>query len=393
MARIVAPLTATKIQNAKPKEKLYKLTDGQGLALWVYPSGKKTWRFEYRRADKKLDTITFGSYPSLSLAEARAMREKNRALLEKNIDPKIASQGDEVITLKSVFDLWYERWYETVSNGYSLQMTRALENNIFPVLGHIDIASIKPKDVVGVLSVMEDRGSLEYLRRTKQILGQVFDFAVARGICDFNPVASIGSKAFKKPVNTNYSAIKPSQLPDLLNGINGSNMNFITKQCILWMMATLVRPSEATNMPWDELNFDSALWVIPPERMKAGREHVVPVSTFAMEIAKRMYEITGNGKFVFVGLDFRSPLNRETPRIALRRLKTKGIDTTSHGLRALGRTYLEESGLWRTEVMESALAHVQKDKTVAAYNRAEYIEEKREMLEWWGEEIRKFIHA
>lgn len=207
MARIVASLTVTKINAAKPKEKLYKLSDGSGLALWIYPSGKKTWRFEYRRADKKLDTITFGSYPELTLADAREMREKNRSLLAKNIDPKLANQTEEVINLRTVFDLWYERWHQTVSAGYALQMLNTLNNNIMPTLENRDIQSIKPKDIVSALMPMESRGSLEQLRRTKRSLGQVFDFALAIRAARLqrqyqSVIHAYGSNLFKKATKT-----------------------------------------------------------------------------------------------------------------------------------------------------------------------------------------------
>ena len=391
MARIVTPLTNTKINAAKPKEKLYKLSDGGGLALWIYPSGKKTWRFEYRRQDKKLDTITFGSYPEISLADARIMREEKRSLVAKNVDPKLADEKENIVTFKTLFELWYERYYETVSPGYAMQMYNIVNYNIMPELGNVDIMTIKPKKIVDTLLPMEIRGSLEQLRKAKRVTGQIFDFAVARGLIEYNPVSSISNKAFKSPVSVNYSALKPDQLNDLINLMYNSNMDLITRNCIMWQLLTLCRPSEATNASWQELDLDHKLWVIPAERMKTNRQHTVPLSSLATDIIKEMYNITGSCHYVFVGRDFKTPINRETPRIALRRFRIHGIDTTSHGLRALGRTYLEESAKWRFEVMESALAHVEANKVVAAYNRADYLEEKREMLEWWGEEVRKYI--
>ena len=376
MARLVTPLTATKINAAKPKEKLYKLTDGGGLALWVLPSGKKTWRFEYRRPDKKLDTITIGSYPEFSLADAREIREQYRAMTAKGIDPKLADNG-EAVTLKAVYELWSERWQTTVSTGYAIKMFNALDLNVMPTLGKWDIQKIKPKNVVETLLPMEARGSLEQLRKTKQILRQVFDFAVARGLCDFNPVASVSNKAFKKPESTHYSALKPEQLPNLIDAVYNRNLDFVTQHCIMWQLLTLCRPSEATNAAWSEIDFENKIWTIPEERMKTNRKHVVPLSSLAFDIINEVHKFTGNCEFVFVGRNFKRPINRETPRIALRRFKDLGLDTTSHGLRALARTCLEESGLWRFEAIEAALAH---------------IEERRKMLEWWGEEVRKFMN-
>ena len=391
MARIVTPLTVTKINAAKPKEKLYKLTDGGGLALWILPSGKKTWRFEYRRSDKKLDTITFGSYPELSLADARQMREAHRSLLEKGIDPKQANQQEVFISLNEVFDQWYEVWQDTVTPGYALQVYRALQANVMVCIGKRNIKELRPKDVVDALLPMQARGSLEYLRRTKQGLGQIFDFAVARGLCEFNPVASVSNKAFKRPESKHFSALKPVQLPELIALIEDSQIELITKNCIYWQLLTLCRPSEATNSSWAEMDMDKQIWLIPAERMKAGRDHIVPLSTQALNILNTMQKITGSCHHIFVGRDFKTPINRETPRIALRRFRDKGIDTTSHGLRALGRTHLAESGLWRTEVMEAALAHIEPNKVRAAYNRAEYVEERWQMLQWWGDEVGRYL--
>ena len=390
MARLVTPLSVSKINAAKPKDKMYKLSDGGGLALWVYPSGKKTWRFEYRRIDKKLDTITFGGYPELSLAEARAMRDEKRASLVKGVDPKL-SVNTETITLNTVYELWLERWQETVSAGYVIRMMNVIKANILPQIGNVDITTIKPKDVVSVLLPIETRGSLVQLRKTKQILGQIFDFALARGIIEYNPVTSVNNKAFRQPESTNFKALSPNQLGSLVHALYNSQINYITRHCIMWQLLTLTRPSEATNTSWNEIDLEKKLWIIPAQRMKTNREHTVPLSSFAIEIMQEMQKVSGGCDFVFVSRDFKTPIHRETPRIALRRFRDIGIDTTSHGLRALGRTYLEESAKWRFEVMESALAHVEANKVVAAYNRADYLEEKREMLEWWGEEVRTYI--
>lgn len=394
MARLVPPLTVTKINAAKPKEKLYKLSDGSGLALWIYPSGKKTWRFEYRRADKKLDTITFGSYPELSLADAREKRDQNRSMLAKNIDPKLV-KDEEVVTLNTVFDLWYVRWYDTVSDGYAKKMHRVIEKNIQPILGNVDVTKIEPKDVVEALTPLETRGSLEQLRKAKRILGQIFDFAVARGLRTYNPVTNVSNKAFKEHISHHHPALKPKQLPELLQALYHSGMDLITRNCIMLALLTLSRPAEATNAAWKEINLDKKLWTIEADRMKGrkGRkvEHDVYLSTLAMEILEETHQITGHCHYVFVARDFRSPINRETPLKALRRFKHLGLDTTSHGLRALARTYLQDSGIWRFEAMEAALAHKKKDKTVSAYDRAEYEKERRKMLEWWGEEVRKHM--
>lgn len=389
MAKIITPLTVTKINNSKPKEKQYKLFDGNGLILCIYPSGNKVWRFEYKRPiDKKPDSITLGAYLHISLSEARVIRDQNRKLLSNNIDPKNRNeQVDVVMSLNTVFLEWFDRWKDSVKPKYAIQVRRALEQNILNSLGKRDITSIKPKDIVSALTPMESRGSLEYLKRTKQALGQIFTFAFERGICEYNPVTTIGKSAFKQPKKNHFDALKPEQLGSLIKCLKNSQMSELTQACILWQLSTLCRPSEATNATWDEIDLENQIWVIPKERMKASREHVVPFSSFSLSILKHIRIYTGEGAYLFTGNKPNKPINRETPRIALRKFREQGLNTTSHGLRALGRTYLENSGKWRSEVMEAALAHIEPNKVKAAYNRAEYFNEKQEMLEWWGTEI------
>ena len=393
MSKKIIGLTDTKIRNAKSTDKLYKLRDGDGLILCVNPSGSKSWRIEYRRpTDDKRDSITIGKYPMISLADARQKKEKILSLIAHGEDPKIKLQEkNQVITLNCLFPEWYSRWSLDVTPKYALQVKRALEANIFNLLGKKDISIILPKDIVNALSSMENRGVLEYLKRTKGALKQMFDFAVERGLCSYNPVTSIGGKAFKKPEKRHFAALKPEQLGELLNAIKNSSMANATKNCILLQLSTLCRPAEASNMIWNEIDFENKLWTIPAERMKAKREHVVPLSEFSQKIIQEMKLFSDNNKYVFTGNIPNKPLNRETPRVALREFKEIGLDTTSHGLRALARTYLEKSGQWRKEVMEAALAHKESDNTVAAYNRHDYLSERQEMLEWWGNEIKKHL--
>lgn len=394
MARTARPLTATQINKLKAKNKTYKLHDGEGLTLLVYPSGKKVWRLEYTRKDKKRDSLTMGPFPEFSLADARKKKLELRTQIAKGENPKRSREKPEgSITLNEAFSQWYERWHTEVTPRYALQVERAIKTNILSLLGKREVTAIKPKEIVEALTRMEERGCLEYLRRTKQALRQIFDFCVGRGECEFNPVANIGSKAFKRPNRKNFAAPRANQLAEFLRCLQKSSMEQLTKGCILWMLSTLCRPAEATNMPWTEVDLDNKIWTIPAERMKKRKEYQVPLSNFSLKLLKNVGRYTSNERFVFPGRKKDSPINRETPRMALRKLKDCGIDTTSHGLRSLGRTYLEESGKWEYEVMEAALAHDIKNKTVAAYDRSNRFEKRRKMLEWWGKEIQNALHA
>ncbi len=379
MARKIPPLTIVQTRSAKPAEKLYKLFDGGGLALWVYPTGRKTWRLEYRRIDGKRDTLTLGSSDDFSLAEARAWRDSTRAKIAHGEDVKSPKHFH---TFSTVFDAWYSRWTETVTPRYALQVRRAMIANVMNMLGTMDITTIKPLHIVTALTPMETRGSLEYLRRVKQGIKLVFDFAVARGLTEYNPALMISNSAFKPHVSKNFDALKPEQLPDLVRFLNGQSIQLITALCIRFQLLTLARPIEACGARWSEINFDDRLWTLPAERMKRRREHLVPLSTQAIEILRNAYKISADYDYVFIGSDLKRHMNVETARMALRRAK---LPTTAHGLRSLGSTILNESGLWRPDVIEAALAHAPDNAVRAAYNRAQYLPERRKMLQWFSD--------
>lgn len=378
MARKIVPLTLAQVRNAKPKERLYKISDGGGLALWVYPNGRRTWRFEFRRKiDQKLDTLTLGSVDDFALSDARIWREENRARLARGENIKTAKA--HVVTFKSMFDLWYARWSKTVTEKYALQVSRGINANVMAYLSNMEINAIKPINIVEALTPIEARGKLEYLRRIKQSIKLVFDFAVARGIAEYNPVIMVNNTAFKAHKRGHFAALKPEQLPDLILWLEAEKIEVITRLCIYFQLLTMARPGEACGAKWSEVDFEQKLWVLPPERMKNRRGHIVPLSSLAIEVLRKAHKISGGREFVFLGRDFNNHINVETARQALRR---SGLDTTAHGLRSLASTILNESGLFRYDVIESALAHAQENKVRAAYNRAEYIQERTEMLEW-----------
>lgn len=384
MAKLITPLSIAQINAAKPKDKQYKLMDGQGLVLVVLPSGAKKWRFRYRRKDKKEDTISIGEYPAISLAEARLKREEYRALLAKGIDPKKENEEDVFNSFRSIAEQWYARRQKSLAPSYSGRLWKTLDGNVLSKIGKLNISEIKPKDIVAALTPMEERGALELLNRTKQVTRQIFEFAISRGICENNPAASIGHNAFHKHVKKNFRALSPSELPILCKALYDSRLNDITTQCLLFELLTICRPIEAVAAEWPEFNDDVTLWTLPAHRMKKRRIHIVPLATQTQELIKSIKKEEYHDQYVFIGRDGIRHLNEASPRMGLIRL---GIDSTAHGLRALASTVLNESGHFRPDVIEMALAHVPKDEVRAAYNRAEYIEERREMLQWWADLI------
>lgn len=390
MPKTVPPLSVSRINAAKPGEKVVKLTDGGGLALWVMPTGRKVWRIQYRRPhDKKLDTITIGPYPEVGLADARSKRDVIRADLLAGKNPKSSAMAkaekarhSQVATFRAVATQWNERWRDSVTESYADQVWRVLEANVFPFLGDWPVDQITARMVVDALSPMEARGALVYLQRARHTITQVLAFALARGLVENNVAVGING-AFAQAKPANFRALPPDQLPALVTGLQSDKIETQTYLMIMLQLLTMTRPMEAAGMRWDEIDGD--MWVIPPERMKRRRQHVIPIVPAVASILERMRPISGHREHVFPGRnDPKTHASEGTANVALKRL---GIPTTAHGLRALASTTLHEAG-FESAVIEAALAHVDPNKTRAAYNRAEYITQRRQMLEWWAERIK-----
>ena len=377
MPKSITPLSDAKIKAAKPKDKDYKLSDGGGLYLSVRKSGLKRWGYKYRE-DGKEKTAYLGQYPAYSLQDARQWRDELQTRRQRGL-PVIEEKPD---TSKYIFDsvyaAWFERWQPTVSMGYSAQVKRAIDKDVLPILTGKDVREIKPVHIVEALRPFEQRNALEYLRRTKTALNLLFGYAVSSGLSDINPVASVQNNAFRKAIKGNFDALPEANLPLLMAWFAASTT--ITKLAIKWQLMTLTRPNETVGATFDEIDLDKKLWVIPAERMKRNREHVVPLTAELLELLDTIRYINQGGTYLFESLDGKGHLHRESPRLALRKAK---FNTTAHGLRSTASTILNESRKFREDVIEAQLSHADSDKVRSAYNRSDYIEERREMLQWW----------
>lgn len=387
MPRLVTPLTVSKINQTKPGEKLIKLSDGGGLALWIYPTGARVWRMSYKRpSDGKPDTTKLGDYPLMSLAQAREGRERIRSDLAAGMSPKLAEEKRRVYanepTFAEVAQSWYERWKDSVTPDYAEQVWRMLESNAFPKLGGHEIKAITSRMIVDALEPMEARGALVYLRRARTAIAMICAHALARGLVDNNVALGIAG-AFRVAPKRNFRALRPDQLGTLLHGINSPNITLVTRALLRWQLLTMTRPGEAAGARWDEI--EDGVWRIPAERMKRRRDHLVPLSSGAMEILESMRPISGHREYIFPSRSNpKSHMNPSTINVAMKRT---GIESTAHGMRALASTTLHEAG-FESRVIEMALAHVDQNETRAAYNRAEYLQQRSEMLEWWAAHIK-----
>jgi integrase len=393
MPRIAKPLTDSQITRSKPGDKEYKLNDGAGLSLRVRVSGKKDWIYRYKIpfSDKRND-ISFGSYPTVSLADARVLRSNAKELLTKDIDPKnnreqihreqkLANSN----TLLHSATSWFEVKRSKISPSYADDVWRSLELHIFPSLGKVPITLINAVDTIDVIKPTAAKGSLETVKRLCQRLNEIMIFAVNTGLAQNNPLAGI-NHAFESPVETNMPTLKPEQLSELMKALNTARIKIVTRCLIEWQLHTMVRPSEAAGAKWCEIDFDNSRWLIPAERMKKKRAHVVPLTEQTMELLSVIKPISGHRVHIFPG--DRQPTkhcNESTANMALKRMGFKNI-LVAHGMRALASTTLNEQGFDK-DVIEAALAHSDKDQVRAAYNRATYLDRRRVMMKWWSEHI------
>ncbi|HCG7669123.1 TPA: tyrosine-type recombinase/integrase [Vibrio parahaemolyticus] len=393
MARQTTPLTATQVKEAKPKDKEYYLVDGQGLKLRIKPNGSKSWLFNYLKPiSRKRTNLSLGTYPDLSLANARKKATKARELLAQGIDPKEhrdtqrATQAAELEhSLKNVASKWFDVKKHSISHDHGVDIWRSLELHAFPSLGDIPISKITAPKVIEAIRPIEAQGKLDTVKRVNQRLNEIMDFGVNTGLIHSNPISGIKA-AFKTAAKQSNPALKPTQLPELMTTLSHSNTKMVTKFLIEWQLHTMVRPNEAAGTRWEEIDFESKVWVIPPARMKKKREHRVPLTPQTLAILEAIKPISGHREFVFpADRDPKKSVNSQTANAALKRMGFKDR-TTAHGLRSLASTTLNEQG-FDSDVIEAALAHVDTDKVRGVYNRSDYLERRRKVMCWWSEQI------
>ncbi|MCH6942896.1 integrase domain-containing protein [Escherichia coli] len=395
MARTTRPLTNTEVLRAKALEKDLTLHDGDGLFLIVKTSGKKLWRFRYQRPTTKQRTMMgLGAFPALSLADARRLRADYLALLANGIDPQIqaeVAEEEQQIALDSIFSTVAANWFQlkskSVTPDYAKDIWRSLEKDVFPAIGEIPVQQIKARTLVEALEPIKARGALETVRRLVQRINEIMIYAVNTGLIDANPASGVGM-AFEKPKKKNMPTLRPEELPKLMRSLVMSNLSVPTRCLIEWQLLTLVRPSEASGTRWAEIDLEAKLWTIPAERMKAKREHIVPLSSQALNILEVMKPISAHREYIFPSRnDPKQPMNSQTANAALKRIGYAG-KFVAHGMRSIASTAMNETG-FNSDVIESALAHIEKNEVRRAYNRALYLEQRKELMQWWGNFIKK----
>jgi integrase len=393
MARVTRPLTNTEVDKAKPQTKVTSLFDGDGLELKINPTGTKKWLLKYYRPfTKKRTNLTFGVYPDISLADARKLRAKAKELLAKDIDPKehkdnLSRENKERIenTLLNVASKWFEVKRAQISKDYATDVWRSLELHVFPDLGKYPISEVTAPIAIKTVQPIAEKGSLETVKRLNQRLNEIMSYAVNTGLIHSNPLAGVKA-AFEKPKKQNMPTIKPDELPKFMQALSIASIKIVTRYLIEWQLHTMVRPSEAAGIKWDEIDFDNKLWNIPAERMKKKRPHSVPLTQQALNLLSAIKPISGHREYIFpADRNPRKHTNESTANIAIKRMGYKD-KLVAHGLRSLASTTLNEQG-FDGDVIEAALAHVDSNEVRRAYNRADYLNRRATMMAWWSEHI------
>ncbi|WP_027949586.1 tyrosine-type recombinase/integrase [Haliea salexigens] len=385
-------LTATQVKHAKPTDKQYKLSDGDGLYLLVHPNGSKYWRFDFRFAGKR-KTLALGVYPDVSLLEAREAHQDARTNLRKGINPaatrKVAKQTQH-LTDQNTFEAIAREWFSTKmcdrSKSHQDRTLRALEKDLFPYLGDRPITGITASDLLNTLRRIESRGAVETAHRAKQTAGQVFRYAVVTDRAERDPSADLKG-ALKNPKKKHLAAITdPVEVGKLMVAIDGFRGTAVVRAALRLSPLIFQRPGELRAMEWSELNWTEKRWEIPAEKMKMGHAHIVPLSEQALSILQEIQLLTGRGKFVFPSARGGSRcLSENGVRTALRTLGYDNDTMTPHGFRAMARTLLDEVLGFRPDWIEHQLAHAVKDPNGRAYNRTSHLDGRKEMMQGWAD--------
>lgn len=388
-------LTETKIKQANPKDKDYALGDGNGLQLRIRINGSKLWMFIYTHPfTKKRVTMGFGPYPEVSLAQARKMTLEARELVAIDKDPKeerevtrYQQRAATEHTLEKVAEAWFDLKKESVTQPYAEDIWRSLTLHVFPSIGSTPISKLTAPIAIELLRPLEAKGSLETVKRVSQRLNEIMTYAVNSGLIHANPLSGIRA-VFKKPKKQNMPALSPDELPELMVAIANASIKRITRALIEWQLHTMTRPIEAATTRWSDIDFNKKIWIIPAERMKKRRAHTVPLTEQALAVLEAVKPYSGHREYVFpADRNPRDHCNSQTANMALKRMGFAGR-LVSHGMRSIASTTLNEEG-FEPELIEVALAHVDKDEVRSAYNRADYIERRRPMMDWWSEHIQQ----
>jgi len=391
MPKRIIPLSDMKVQKAKAKDKPVTLFDGGGLFLMITPTGGKLWRFKYR-FDGKEKKLAFGSYPEISLLDARKRRDEARSQIAHGIDPgavrKAQKQAkiEETETFEIIAREWQEKFKSKWQEEYADKIMRRMELNVFPLIGSRPIKNIKAPELLAVLRRVESRDALELAHRIRNLCDQIFRYAVATGRTERNPAADL--KGALKPVKEKHRAAitDPKRVGELLRAIDSYQGTFVVQCALKFAPLVFVRPGELRHAEWSEINLENAEWNIPASKMKMKEAHLVPLSRQAIDILRKLHTLTGSGRYVFPSeRSSQRPMSENAILVALRIMGYPKEEMSGHGFRAMARTILDEVLQVRPDFIEHQLAHAVRDPNGRAYNRTAHLNERRKMMQKWAD--------
>ncbi|EAS8983577.1 TPA_asm: tyrosine-type recombinase/integrase [Salmonella enterica] len=382
-------LNARQVETAKPKDKPYKLADGGGLYLLVNPNGSRYWRLKYRVAGKE-KLLAIGVYPEVTLADARARRDEAKRGIAGGIDPNEAKREEKLTreaqiknTFQEIACEWHASKVRKWSEGYASDIMEAFNKDVFPYIGKKPIAEIKPLELLNVLRRMEGRGATEKAKKVRQRCGEVFRYAIVTGRAEYNPAPDLTS-AMQGHESNHYPFLNAPELPEFFDALSHYSGSELVVLAARLLIITGLRTGELRGAFWQEINDEAGVWEIPAERMKMRRPHIVPLSRQALSIIARIREMTGRYPLMFPGRnDPRKTMSEASINQVFKRIGYSGR-VTGHGFRHTMSTILHEQG-YNTAWIETQLAHVDKNSIRGTYNHAQYLDGRREMLQWYAD--------
>jgi integrase len=388
-------LTDREVRTAKSRDKRYELSDGACLYLEVLTNGSKFWRFRSQQGGRVIKR-SLGRYASdplkgVSLKEAREARDKllkaqEQGALEEMLNPP---KPEKLPTFEQIARDWYCQNVDGWAPGHATKVCYRMERFLIAPFGQRPIAEIKESDLLPILRAIEANGNLETARRVRQVAGMIFRFGVVLGACERDIAWALKDVLKAKGAQKHYKALtQPEDIADMLRKLYSATCpcTAVVKAAVLFSFHVFMRPGEIRTVEWPEINFEKALWEAPVEKMKKERVHVVPLSKQSIDILRKLHPLTGHGRFVFPNarnlLHGDRPMSGEAVRKALQGMQ---VESTAHGVRTTASTILNESGLWDGDLIELQLAHVEGNRVRAAYNRAQRLDERRKMMQWWSD--------
>lgn len=378
-------LTVKQIEAAKPKDKPYRMLDSNGLYLFIPASGKKVWQLRYKLAGKD-KIFTVGKYPYMSLQEARDRAQDARKLIVDGVDPVKSKQKDSgPDSFSVIFKEWYEHKRQVWSDGYALELERMFRDDILPIIGSLRMEEVEPMVVLSVIRRFEERGAMERANKARRRIGEVFSYAISTGRAKYNPSPDLAG-AMRGYRKKNFPFLPAEQIPafnQALATYSGSTVSRIATQVLQY---TAMRTKELRSMKWRYVDFENMMITIEEEEMKSRKSHLVPMSTQVAALLQTLKPMTDISEFVFAGRnDKRKPISENAVLLVIKQIGYEGL-ASGHGFRHQFSTVLNENG-WPADVIEKQLAHATSGSIRGIYNHAQYLDKRKEMMQWWADWI------